>query len=211
MPSATRIQYNLPSEAYLDQLLTDDLILRYVKDNYEYARHSTEFYDTPDWRFTRMYYSMDVDRSLALPVVQLARARMAPDDLPGLLHGDTWTAPFESVETMVEALAQRGAPPAFLAAARGQELTCHFTIRHSSKATTLYLPDRTRICMSFDSSVMTAGGREGRSYELTMDLLFGEEQQLINYCQQIRERFELPPVMLSREKKALKLLAGESF
>ena len=30
MPSATRIQYNLPSEAYLDQLLTDDLILRYV-------------------------------------------------------------------------------------------------------------------------------------------------------------------------------------
>ena len=44
-----------------------------------------------------------------------------------------------------------------------------------------------------------------------MDLLFGEEPQLINYCQQIRERFELPPVMLSREQKALKLLAGESF
>ena len=64
--------------------------------------------------------------------------------------------------------------------------------------------------MSFDYSVMLAGGRRGYGYELIMDLLFGEEQQLINYCQQIRERFGLPPVLLSREMKAQKLLAGEA-
>jgi hypothetical protein len=209
MPSATRIQYELPSEAYMDQLLTDDLILRYVKDNYEYSKHSTEFYDTPDWRLTRASYSMDVDRDLSIPIVHLARARLTPEDLPGLLHGDTWTAPFEDVDTMVDALARRGAPSEFLAIARGAELVCHFRIAHSSKSTTLYLPDRTRICMSFDNSVMTAGGREGRSYELCMDLLFGEEAQLINYCQQIRERFDLPPVLLSREMKARKLM-GEN-
>ncbi len=210
MPSATRIQYALPSEAYMDQLLTDDLILRYVKDNYEYSVHRTEFYDTPEWKLTRASYSMDVDRDLALPIVHLARARLTPDDLPGLLHGDTWTAPFESVDTMVDALAHRGAPLGFLSIARGAELVCHFEIAHSSKSTTLYLPDRTRICMSFDNNVMTAGGRQGRSYELCMDLLFGEEQQLINYCQQIRDRFGLPPVLLSREQRALKLLRGES-
>jgi hypothetical protein len=208
MPSATRIQYELPSEAYLDQLLTDDLILRYVKDNYEYSKHRTEFYDTPEWRLTHAHFSMDVDRDLSIPTVHLARARLTPEDLPGLLHGDTWTAPFESVDTMVDALADRGAPYEFLAIARGAELVCHFEIAHSSKSTTLYLPDRTRICMSFDSSVIYAGGREGRSYELCMDLLFGEESQLVNYCQQIRERFDLPPVLLSREMKAQRLLAG---
>ncbi len=210
MPSATRIQYELPSEAYMDQLLTDDLILRYVKDNYDYSKHRTEFYDTPDWRLTGAHYSMDVDRDLSIPTVHLARARLTPDDLPGLLHGDTWTAPFESIDTMVDALARRGAPPAFLSIARGAELVCHFEIAHSSKSTTLYLPDRTRICMSFDNSVMLAGGREGRSFELCMDLLFGEEEQLINYCQQIRERFDLPPVLLSREQRAQKLLAGSN-
>ena len=63
--------------------------------------------------------------------------------------------------------------------------------------------------MTFDSSVMTAGGREGPGYELVMDLLFGEEQQLIIYCQQLRERFGLPPVLLSREMKAQRLLAGK--
>ncbi len=209
MPSATRIQYNLPSEAYLDQLLTDDLILRYVKDNYAYSKHSTEFYDTPDWQLTRIHYSMDVEQGLAMPVVQLARARLMPEELPGLLRGDTWTAPFEGVDTMVESLARRGAPRVFLDTARGQRLVCHFTIDHSCKSTTLYLPDRTRICMTFDSSVMTAGGREGRSYELVMDLLFGEERQLINYCQQIRDRFDLPPVLLSREQRAQRLMAGE--
>ena len=208
MPSATRIQYELPSETYLDQLLTDDLILRYVKDNYAYSRHRTEFYDTPDWALTRAHYSMDVDRDLAIPTVHLARARLTPDDLPGLLRGDTWTAPFEGVDTMVDALAHRGAPLSFLSIARGAELVCHFQIDHSSKSTTLYLPDRTRICMSFDYSVMLAGGKQGRSYELIMDLLFGEEEQLVNYCQQIRERFGLPPVLLSREMKAQRLLAG---
>ena len=208
MPSATRIQYGLPSEAYMDKLLTDDLILRYVKDNYEFSKHRTEFYDTPDWRLTKEHYSMDVDRDLSIPTVHLARARLTPDDLPGLLHGDTWTAPFEGVDTMVDALAHRGAPLGFLSIARGAELVCHFEIAHSSQSTTLYLPDRTRICMSFDDSVIMAGGKEERSFELCMDLLFGEEQQLIIYCQQIRERFGLPPVLLSREMRAQRLLAS---
>ncbi len=210
MPSATRIQYGLPSEAYMDRLLTDDLILRYVKDNYEFSKHRTEFYDTPDWKLTKAHFSMDVDRDLSLPTVHLARARLTPDDLPGLLHGDTWTAPFESVDTMVDALADRGAPFEFLSIARGAELVRHFEIAHSSQSTTLYLPDRTRICMSFDDSVIMAGGREERSFELCMDLLFGEEQQLVIYCQQIRERFGLPPVLLSREQKAQRLLAEKN-
>ena len=210
MPSATRIQYGLPSQSYMDQMLTDDLILRYVKDDYEYSKHRTEFYDTPDWRLTKEHYSMDVDRELAIPTVHLARARQTPDDLPGLLHGDTWTAPFESVDTMVDALAHRGAPLGFLSIARGAELVCHFEIAHSSQSTTLYLPDRTRLCMSFDDSVILAGGKEERSFELCMDLLFGEEQQLIIYCQQLRERFGLPPVLLSREMKAQRLLAGRN-
>jgi len=207
MPSATRIQYNLPSEAYLDHMLTDDLILRYVKDNYDYSKHRTEFFDTHDWQLTHSGFSLDVDRDLSLPIVHLARAIMMPEDLPGLLRGETWTAPFDSVETMVDSLAARGAPPEFLRIARGHPLICHFEIDHSSKATTLYLPDRTRICMSFDSSLMMAGGQEDRIYELSMDLLFGEEQQLINYCQQIQDRFELPPVLISREQRALNLLA----
>ena len=210
MPSATRIQYQLPSENDMDRLLSDDLILRYVKDDFEYGKYLTEFYDTEDWSLARSAYSTDVERDLALPVVHLARARLTPDDLPGLLRGDTWTAPFESVETMVDALAQRGAPQEYVDLARGRELVRHFSIAHSSKSTTLYLPDRTRLCMAFDSMVMTAGGREERSYELVMDLLFGEERQLVNYCQQIRDRFGLPPVLLSREQRALRLMGRKN-
>jgi hypothetical protein len=106
---------------------------------------------------------------------------------------------------MLSALKERGAPEEFLELAAGKELTQHFVIAHSSKSTTLYLPDRTRICMSFDSGVMTAGGRSAPCYELSMDLLFGEEGQLINYCQQIQDRFELPPVLRSRQQRAREL------
>ncbi len=202
MPSSIRIQYELPNEAYLDRLLTDDLILRYVKDDYEYSRHRTEFYDTPDWLLTARGYSLDVAPELAIPTIHLASGRLAPEELPGLFRGQVWTAPYDGVEGMLPALRERGAPEEFLELASGKELTQHFTISHSSKSTTLYLPDRTRICMSFDSGIMTAGGRSEASYELSMDLLFGEEGQLINYCQQIRDRFELPPVLLSRQQRA---------
>ncbi len=210
MPSSIRIQYILPTESYMDDLLTDDLILRYVKDDYEYSRHRTEFYDTEDWRLTGAGYSLDAAPELALPVVHLARGKLRGDELPGLFRGEMWTAPFHGPDTMIASLGERGAPPEFMAMARGLSLQKLFEIRHSSQSTTLYLPDRTRICMSFDDSVIMAGGREERSFELCMDLLFGEEQQLVIYCQQIQERFGLPPVLLSREQKAQRLLAEKN-
>ena len=110
MPSSIRIQYDLPDEAYLDRLLTDDLILRYVKDDYEYARHRTEFYDTPDWLLTSRGYSLDVAPELAIPSIHLARGKLAPEELPGLFRGEVWTAPYDGVERMLPALEERGAP-----------------------------------------------------------------------------------------------------
>ncbi len=207
MPSSIRIQYELPDEAYLDRLLTDDLILRYVKDDYEFGTHRTEFYDTSDWLLSARGYSLDVAPELAIPAVHLARGRLAPEELPGLFRGELWVAPYEGDPAgILSALELRGAPPEFLDLAAGKELLRQFVITHSSQSTTLYLPDRTRICMSFENGVLTAGGRSERCYVLSMDLLFGEEGQLINYCQQIRDRFELPPVVLSRQQRALALL-----
>jgi len=207
MPSSIRIQYSLPSEEYLDRLLTDDLILRYIKDDYDRSKHRTEFYDTGDWRFTAAGYSLDLAKDLTFPIIHLARGTLVPEELPGLFHGETWTAPYDGMEGITAALRERGAPPEFIAMAEGQTLVKHFEIAHSSTATTLYLPDRTRILMSFDSGVLMAGGREERSYELSMDLLFGEESQLVNYCQQIQEQFGLSPVVLSRQQRAQRLIA----
>ncbi len=206
MPSATRIQYELPSEDFLDRLLTDDLILRYVKDDYEFSRLRTEFYDTEDWLLTAKGYSLDATPELAIPACHLAKGFVWSKELPGLFRGQTWTAPFEGPETMAAALGDRGAPAEFLELAADKALVKHFEISQSNQSTTLYLPDRTRICMAFEDMRITAGKLEERRFVLSMDLLFGEENQLINYCQQIRERFNLPPVIHSRQQRAMHLI-----
>lgn len=206
MPSVIRIQYAVPSAVYLDRLLKDDLILRYVKDAYEVSRHCTEFYDTEDWALTRSGFSLDVIRDQAVPVVHLCRGRLLPERLPGLFHGEEWYAPFTSMEVAADALAERGAPAEFQALVGDERLHYTFAILHSSKATTLYLPDRTRIRMSFDSGELVAEGQHAPTYELSMTLLFGEEELMLTYCQQICERFELRPVEQSREQRARQLL-----
>ncbi len=208
MPSVTRIQYTLPNLSCLDQLLTDDLILRYVKDDYQASRHNTEFYDTADWALTRHGFSLDVIREQALPVVHLARGIVADQSLPGLFHGEEWVAPFTELAQVPAALLDRGAPASFGELIRPEQLEYKFAIQHSSKSTTLYLPDRTRIEMSFDSGVLVVDTQHKPTFELSMNLLFGEEKLLINYCQQLCERFSLPPVELSREQRALMLLRG---
>ena len=162
MPSATRIQFELSSEGFLDRLLTDDLILRYVKDDYEFSRVRTEFYDTEDWLFTDKGYSLDATPELVIPVCHLAKGFVWSKELPGLFRGDTWTAPFEGPETMAASLGERGAPKEFLELADGKTLVKLFEINQSNQSTTLYLPDRTRICMAFEDLLLTAGSLEER-------------------------------------------------
>ena len=81
----------------------------------------------------------------------------------------------------------------------------YFTI-YSRKSTTLYLPDRTRLEMAFDSGELVLGSKRQPFYELALELLFGDEGPMLTYCQQLGERFHLPPVLLTREQQALQLL-----
>ena len=206
MPSVTRIQYALPNAQYLDRLLTDDLILRYVKDDYEYSENCWEFYDTADWLLTKNGYSLYVSRDQELHTVRLARGRLEPQLLPGLFHGDHWVAPYTGIDYAPGALMERGAPEAFRELTVGQQLQRNFFILYKRKSTTLYLPERTRITMAFDSGELVAGEKRQPTYDLSMELLYGEEGQLVNYCQQLREQFQLPPVLISREQRALRLM-----
>ena len=107
---------------------------------------------------------------------------------------------------MVDALAHRGAPLSFLSIARGAELVCHFQIDHSSKSTTLYLPDRTRVSMDFDEGMILVEDKRQPTYFLFFELLFGDESLLLNYCEQVQAQFRLSPVQLSRQQMALRIL-----
>ena len=206
MSTVIRVQYWLQDAQFLDEMLRDDLILRYVKDDYNRSEHCLEFYDTDNWSLMNRGFSLGVTRSQEIPIIELQQGQRIQSDFPGLYHGQQFIAPFESAEDLVEPLMKRGAPASFRATALSAPLRrWFFTISHRL-STTLYLPDRTRVDMAFDNGEVVVEEKRQPAYFLFFELLFGDESLLLNYCQQVAEQFRLSPVQLSRQQMALRIL-----
>lgn len=206
MPTVVRMQYALPDAQFLNNLLTDDLILRYVKDDYENGEQCIEFYDTRDWMLAASGFSLGVTRSQEIPVSILNQGKRQSDSMPGLYTGIEWIAPFTDLAHCVSLLRGRGAPEALETAIGHKPLTrCFYTISRT-KSTTLYLPDRTRIDMTFDNGELVAENKRQPVYALYLELLYGDKAPLFHYCHQLSDHFQLSPVLLSRHQQALRLL-----
>ena len=206
MPSVVRVQYVLPDSQFLNEMLRDDLILRYVKDDYSRSEHCLEFYDTDNWSLMSRGFSLGVTRTQDFPVIELQQGLRPTRDFPGYYEGRQFIAPFESSQDLIEPLMHRGAPESFREVASSAPLERWFyTISHRL-STTLYLPDRTRVDMAFDHAELVVEDKRQPSYFLFFELLFGKVDLLLNYCQQVAEHFQLPPVQLSRQQMALRVL-----
>ena len=212
MPTVVRVQYNLPDAQFLNEMLRDDLILRYVKDDYNRSEHCLEFYDTDNWALMSRGFSLGVTRSLTIPVIELQQGlRPKPGapgyySFPGFYEGRQYIAPYEQEGELIAPLMQRGAPEAFRETASAAPLQKWFSTISDRLSTTLYLPDRTRVDMAFDHAELVVEDKRQPSYFLFFELLFGDIGLLLNYCEQVAEHFQLSPVQLSRQQQALRLL-----
>ena len=206
MPTILRVQYNLPDAQFLNEMLTDDLILRYVKDDYSRSEHDLEFYDTENWSLMSRGFSLGVTRSLAVPVIELQQGLRPQRDFPGYYEGRQFIAPYEKEGDLIEPLMRRGAPNSFRETASSAPLERWFSTSSHRLSTTLYLPDRTRVDMAFDHAELAVEDKRQPSYFLFFELLFGEPDLLLNYCEQVAEHFRLKPVQLSRQQMALRIL-----
>ena len=206
MSSVIRVQYWLQDAQVLDEMLRDDLILRYVKDDYSRSEHCIEFYDTDNWSLMNHGFSLGISRTQSIPVIELQQGLRIQSDFPGLYHGNQFIAPFEAEDDLVEPLMKRGAPYAFRDTALSAPLRRWFSTDSQRLSTTLYLPDRTRVDLSFDNGEVVVEEKRQPAYFLFFELLFGDERLLLNYCQQVAEHFQLAPVQLSRQQMALRIL-----
>ena len=206
MPTVVRVQYSLPDAQFLNELLRDDLILRYVKDDYSRSEHCLEFYDTDNWSLMSRGFSLSITRSRQIPVIELQQGLRLRREFPGLYEGIQYVAPYEQEGDMVEPLMLRGAPQSFRETASSAPLRHWFDTVAHRLSTTLYLPDRTRVSMDVDNGELVVDDKRQPTYYLFFELLFGDVELLLNYCEQVQERFGLSTVQLSREQMALRLM-----
>ena len=172
MSAEIEFKYSLPNAQFLENLLMDDLILRYVKDSFRTKESCSEYYDTHDWKLSDKDFALRVTRSEENQVAVLKQGTFTIGDMAGLYRGNQWYSPFNGLDTVISDLLERGAPQIVKDLTMGQKLErCFFTIL-SRKVTTLYLPDRTRVEMSFDSGELIIDDKRMPLYELGLELLY---------------------------------------
>jgi triphosphatase len=206
MAAEIEVKYALPGAQYIESMLRDELTLKYVKDAFRTKESCSEYYDTHAWELSAASYELRITRSEEPKVAVLKQGAFRDEDMPGLYRGSRWLAPYGGLDTVLSDLIERGAPREIAALAGGKPLELSFYTILSRRYATLYMPDRTRVELCFDVGELIADGKRMPLYELGLELLYGSEDLLLDYCRQLRERFALSPLLLSRHERALRLL-----
>ncbi len=206
MAAEIEMKFSLSGPQSIESMLKDELALKYVKDAFRTKESCSEYYDTHAWELSAGSYELRITRSEEPKVAVLKQGTFRDEDMPGLYRGSRWIAPYAGLDTVLPDLIERGAPREIAELADGRPLElCFYTILNRKYAT-LYMPDRTRVELCFDSGELIAGAKRMPLYELGLELLYGSEDLLLDYCRQLSERFSLSPMLLSRHERALRLL-----
>lgn len=210
MPAEIELKYSLTSAHTMEHMIKDELIQHYIKDPFKQSESRSDYYDTQDWTLSEHDFALRVTMLSNMQVAVLKKGNFRSEDVKGLYRGSQWYSPFSGTATIVEDLMDRGAPAEFRDLMEGKSLEPCFYTQLSRNKNTLYLPDRTRVEISFDIGELVADGKHMPLYELGLELLYGSEELLINYSEQLTEKFTMTPVLLTKQERALRFLRSRS-
>jgi inorganic triphosphatase YgiF len=206
MASEIEIKLTLPDKFSVERIIGDEFFTRYIKDEFTVRETLSEYYDTPDWALAENDYFLRIRELNGRHVAVLKQGRIDAAESPGLFTGQQWLCFFDGAETVLERLIDRAAPPALVEIVGGQPLAPCFHADYTRRYTALYMPDMVRIELSFDIGELRAEGKSEPLYEMGLELLYGGTASLLNFSAQLREYFDLPPTLLTKQQRALRLL-----
>jgi triphosphatase len=206
MSAEIEIKYNLPNAHAEEHIIKDEQIQSYIKDPFKLRESRSEYYDTHDWLLSENNYALRITLLNDYKVVVLKQGSLRNEDIKGLYRGNQWFSPFNTIESIVSDLMDRGAPSDFAKLTDGKTLEpCFNTVINKNK-NILYLPDRTRVEISFNIGELFAESKHMQLFELGLELLYGSEELFINFSEQLKTKYRLTPVLLSKQESVLRFL-----
>lgn len=206
MASEVKFKITVPGKIFITKAINEDLITRYMKEDFMVYESDFDYYDTPDWDLCENGYLLRVCTNGERPAATLRCGSIEQTGTPGLYTGQGWLAYFKSADTIVEEFSRRGAHSQFSDYASRGELAVRFRSHRLRRRTNLYLPEMTRVDLALDEGEITVDNKSEAILHMSFTLSYGDVGMLINYCEQIMQEFSLPPDLSTMAQKALRLL-----
>ncbi|NLV49150.1 MAG: CYTH domain-containing protein [Clostridiales bacterium] len=206
MSVETEYKFTLPGAYYAEKIMSEDYVARYIKDDYKINTARSVYYDTEDWSLNAHDYTLRVRESGGSSVVALKHGRIDTVNRPGFFRSEQFLCSFNNAETVVDDLLDKGAPRELADIVGGRPLSPCFTFNFTRRSAVLYLPDMLRAELCFESGILDTGNKAEPLEEMTVELLFGDEDGFVAYCKRFLNEMDLSPVLLTRQQYALRLL-----
>lgn len=210
MASEIDMKLLVPDKYTLDKIKNNEVFSRYYKDDLTIRQTYSEYLDTPDWDLEQNSYILRVRRKNTHQIAALKHGKIDNLNNPGLFTGQQWLCRYSGPETIISDLQNRAAPSELSDIVGDKKLEICFASEYKRQYTTLYMPDRVCIEISFDEGFIYCDGKSETLCNIGLELLFGSTGALINFSNQIMESLGLMPDLLTKQQRALRLIRSRA-
>jgi inorganic triphosphatase YgiF len=208
MATEIEFKYSLENPAEAGVIANSDYVTQYLRDDWTERSTLDVYYDTDNWDLAERNALLRVRAWINLSIATLKFGSFKQEGHPGLYRGENFSTIFHGVGPVMRELIDHGAPESFADIA-GAKLSPAYEYKCTRRFATLYLPEMTRVELSFDEGVLTVGDKSVKTCEMTLELLFGPVSELEAYCERLVTEHRLEPHKQTKQETALRLLRSK--
>jgi len=206
---ATEIEMKLsvPDLKVLDQVLSDQDLLQYAKDDFTTRQMHATYFDTPDSALHQRKWTLRLRDEGDIRIAAFKTANRS--DALGFFTRGEWQCAVDNIEDAIPLLIDQGAPRELKSLLKGKPLTAVCGADFQRRAVCLYLDEGVRIEMAGDYGMLFGGDRKMTICELELELLYGDAGSLLPLCDQLMADYGLTDEKRSKYQRARALALGE--
>lgn len=209
MAIEVEIKLHLRDAAQIDEIISDEEIRGFMREDFRRVEMCAKYYDTPDWDLYKAGYMLRIRSDDEHVIVSLKHGTIDKGENIGLCVRKQWICETPEIDGAIEHLIACGAPEEITELTRGKELINICRDDFTRTSAILYLDEGVVLELAMDTGVTHAGNRTGDILEMELEVIFGSLNAVRPFCHALGERYGLMPETTTKYEKSYALATSQ--